>query len=143
VVEVIGSHKETPPSFKVLVNKSVLENGKLVFKEEEVVAQHPEDRMLKGTIAGLKRGRAGLRDRESMAFKLIPLYQKNDIAEAFEEWVNEIRNDPLYQGSNYPLVCYVRTDNAGEWGITSSKWQEMCDTMNGGKVMDSRFISRR
>ena len=75
-----------------------------------------------------------LRDLASMAFKLIPLYQKSDIAEAFEEWVNEIRNDPLYQGSNYPLVCYVRTDNAGEWGITNSKWQEMCDTMNGGKV---------
>ena len=57
-----------------------------------------------------------LRCMATGAFQYIPLFLKSDAKEAFREWVMETRNDPLYKEFNYPLVCYVRTDNAGEWG---------------------------
>ena len=95
VVEVIGSHQETPPSFKILVNKSVLENGKLVFKEEEIVAQHPEDRMLKGTIAGLKRGRAHLSNREARElFGHLGYYPGCKICDTVKGNMRRIRKKP-------------------------------------------------
>jgi hypothetical protein len=68
------------------------------------------------------------------AFQYIPLYLKSDAKEAFREWVTQMRNDPLYKDFNYPVVCYVRTDNAGEWGPVFEGWQEMCNHMPGGKV---------
>ena len=63
------------------------------------------------------------------ALKLIPLYRKYEIDEAFEEWVMDMRNDPLYMDHGYPLVCFVQTDNAGEWAINNDKWQNMCDNI--------------
>ena len=66
-----------------------------------------------------------LRDVASGAFHLIPLFRKSDIVEAFGEWVRDIRANPIYQHMPYPVVSVVRTDNAGEWGRTASKWLDM------------------
>jgi len=68
------------------------------------------------------------------AFHYIPLFLKSDAKEAFRDWVTETRNDPLFKDFDYPLICYVRTDNAGEWGPRYQEWQDMCKDMPGGKV---------
>ena len=174
IAEVISSPDNTP-SFSTIVSQCVIDNktNKLTTKQSTLLTQHPEERMLKGTIAGLKRGRAHLSNEEAHklfghlgycpgcklcaqvkgnmrrirkkpnphresrpgcvwamdmitwshgsdegnkylvvlrclatgAFKLIPLYRKDEIGEAFQEWVLDMRNDPLYKDHNYPLVC--------------------------------------
>ncbi len=202
IVELIRSD-EPPPFDEIKVKKCVFnKDGSLGVKHEVISAQHPEERMIKGTLSGLKRGRALLSNEEAHRlfghlgyckgckicaqvkgvmrrikkkvnphretrpgfifamdllswshaseegnrylivlrdfavgyFKLIPLYAKSDAIDAFEEWVMEIRNDPLFSDCNYPIVCYCRTDNAGEWSLNYTAWQDMCKRMPGGEV---------
>jgi hypothetical protein len=40
-------------------------DGSLGVKHEVISAQHPEERMIKGTLSGLKRGRALLSNEEA------------------------------------------------------------------------------
>ena len=194
---------ETPQFEEIQIKKCFTnKDGSIGVKYETITAQHPEDRMIKGTLAGLKRGRSFLSNEDAHQlfghlgyckgcklcawvkgvmrrikkkanphremrsgfiwamdllswdhaseegnrylivlrcfatgfFKLIPLYLKSDALEAFEEWVCEVRNDPLFSDCNYPVVCFVRTDNAGEWGLLYQDWQEACSKMPGGAV---------
>ena len=67
IAEVISLPEETPPSFSTVISQCVIDNktNKLTTKESTLLTQHPEERMLKGTIAGLKKGRAHLSNEEA------------------------------------------------------------------------------
>jgi len=80
VAEVISS-PETPPSFSTVVSQCVTDNktNKLTAEQSTLLTQHPEERMLKGTIACLKRGRAHLsnEEAETAVVKLVVRYLTN------------------------------------------------------------------
>ena len=65
MVELIRS-KETPPFDEIKVKRCFHnKDGSIGVKYEVISAQHPEERMLKGTLAGLKKGRAALSNVEA------------------------------------------------------------------------------
>ena len=65
IVELIRSD-ETPPFDEIKVKKYAYnKDGSLGVKYEVISAQHPEERMIKGTLAKLKRGRSLLSNEEA------------------------------------------------------------------------------
>ena len=55
----------------------------------------------------------------------LPIHKRDEVYNAIEDWVNDLRNDPIYDDLPYPVVSLISTDNAGEWGYSNEKWQAM------------------
>ena len=55
----------------------------------------------------------------------LPIHKRSAVYDAIEEWVKDLRNDPIYDDLPYPIVTIISTDNAGEWGYENKRWQEM------------------
>ena len=53
--------------------------------------------------------------------------KKNGIISMFEEWVKEVRNDPIFKNYNWTMISVTKLDNAGEWYRGNKKWMDMCD----------------
>ena len=66
-----------------------------------------------------------VRDMASGAFQFMPLYRKSDVVQAFKDWVQHMRNNPLYACMPYHVVSSVRLDNEGSWKMDNTAWQEM------------------
>jgi site-specific DNA-cytosine methylase len=66
-----------------------------------------------------------LRCKSSGAIYLLYLHRKSDFCAEFERWVMMMRSDPHHQGMGYDIVQTVHTDNAGEWGIDTTNFQEL------------------
>ena len=92
ITKKVNPHRETRPGF--------------IFATDLLSWPHASEEVNRYLIV--------LRDFAVGYFKLIPLYAKSDVIDVFEEWVMEIRNDPLFSDCNHPIVCCCRTDNAGE-----------------------------
>ena len=55
----------------------------------------------------------------------LPIHKRSAVYDVIEDWVKDLRNDPIYDDLPYPIVTIISTDNAGEWGYENSRWQQM------------------
>ena len=64
---------------------------------------------------------------EQLRFKLIPLYKRSHAADRIQEWIRDMRANPLYSNmpGGYKVVSNIRTDSAGEWEMENEEWTEM------------------
>lgn len=63
-----------------------------------------------------------LRDLASGVIKTLYCYLKSDAPAHVEQWIQQIRFDPMYSDLPYKPVSLIITDEAGEWSRRSAKW---------------------
>ena len=66
-----------------------------------------------------------LLDVASDSLWMLPIHKRDEVYNAVETWVLDLRSDPIYDDLPYPVVSLISTDNAGEWGYENEKWQTM------------------
>jgi hypothetical protein len=72
-------------------------------------------------------------------FKLIPLYKRSHAADRIQEWIRDMRANPLYSNmpGGYKVVSNIRTDSAGEWEMENEEWTEMAKVMEFSTIWTS------
>ena len=66
-----------------------------------------------------------LRDNATHAFEILNLYLKSDATSSIEEWVTDLRSNPIFDAMSYPICMFLKTDNDGAWGETNVEFQDM------------------
>ena len=66
-----------------------------------------------------------LMDVASETLEGIPIHSRDQVYDAIEEFISDLRGNPIYDDLPYPIVSVISTDNAGEWGYENAKWQTM------------------
>ena len=68
-----------------------------------------------------------LRCNACHVFEVLNLYLKSDATNAFESWLVETRENPLFADLPYPMCFMLKTDNDGAWSEENREWQAMID----------------
>ena len=66
-----------------------------------------------------------LRDLASGVIKTLYCYLRSDAPAHVEQWIQQIRSDPVFTDLPYRPVSLIITDEAGEWSRRSAKWIAM------------------
>lgn len=72
-----------------------------------------------------------LRDVASGTYRLLPVARRETeaLSTVVSEWIQSIRNDPMYADVPYKMVSILKTDNEGAWGHNVREWKKAVDNM--------------
>jgi len=64
-------------------------------------------------------------------FKCLPIARRTTevLAEELSEWINQMRNKPIFQDMPYKVVSVIKTDNERAWSLDTKAWQHMVNDM--------------
>ena len=66
-----------------------------------------------------------LMDVASETLSVLNIAKRDQVYDSVEEWLSQLRSNPIYWDLPYPIVCIISTDNAGEWGYENKRWTDM------------------